>query len=280
MNCSEIQDWLSAYYDNELAPELRSQVDAHLCECVNCSNELAGFDELNSLATRLDTSETPPASVWLAVAQELDESKDIGQVEISENVTSINRTFNNRTSLLKYAVATAAAILFGFIGFQMLFNRDDDHKKMATAMEYIAANSDAVGITTHLLDKFGGEEISPDSAISLMGYSPIASKGLPVGYSVESIQVLNMPCCKCTQTACRRPDNSRFFIFEHNNEETGWFEHRKKRECNCGGKHCKVVELDNRLAATYKKENRHITMLGVRDEEEIELLVRQFEVKS
>lgn len=274
MKCTEIQELLSAYYDNELAPELRTQVDAHIGECVNCSTELAGFEKLSSLAASLDAPETP-ASVWSAVAQELDENNDSGQVEIAKQATNINRT-----PLLKYAAALAATLLIGFVGFQLLFHGDHDHKEMAEAMEYVAANSDADGITTHLLNKYGGGEISADNAITQVGYRPIASKGLPVGYTVESIQVLNMPCCKCTQTACRRPDNSRFFIFEHDNEETGWFEHRNKRQCNCGGKDCQVVELDNRLVATYEKDNRHVTLLGVRDEEEIELLVSQFEEKS
>ena len=274
MSCSEYQELLSAYYDDELAPELRIQVEAHIDGCVKCSEELVGFEKLSSIAVRGD-GPNAPASVWSAVTQELDGNESDGQVGIAKNVS-----FKNHSQLLKYIAAVAASILIGLFGFQLFFSGGHDHKEMAEAIEYVAANLDVDGISSHLLDKYGGGVISPDESISQVGYRPIASNGLPSGYTVESIHIIDMPCCKCTQTACRRSNDSRFFIFEHDNEDTGWFEHRIKRECNCGGKDCKVVELDNRLAATYKTGNRHVTMLGVRDVEEIELLVSQFEEKS
>ena len=272
MKCSEIQDLLSAFYDGELSREVHTAVASHIGKCDECAAELASFKQLSSMAASLDAPETP-TSVWSAVEQELDKAK----VEIASSATTPSI---NRRKVLTYVAALAATLLIGFVGLELWMHSGHDHEEMAEAMEYVAANPDSEEITTHLLRKYGGGEVSPDEAITQVGFRPVASSGLPAGYTVESIQVLNMPCCKCTQTACRRPDNSRFFIFEHDNEEPGWFEHRTKRTCNCGGKDCEVVELDNRLAATYEKGNRHVTLLGVRDEEEIELLVSQFEDKS
>lgn len=272
MNCSEVQNLLSAYYDDELSADLRANVDAHLENCSDCATELAGFENLSSLAAGLDTPETP-AAVWSAVAQELD--KDQPEQKVVASSVSINGN-----TILKYAAALAATVLIGFVGFQLFFHGDHDHKEMVEAMEQVASDIDADGATTLLLNKFGGSEVSAKDVITQVGYQPIASKGLPAGYSIEGIQVLNMPCCKCTQTACKRPDNTRFFIYEHDNEDTGWFEHQNKRQSECCGKTCEIVELDNRLAVTWQKGNRHITLLGVRDEEEIELLVSQFEEKS
>ena len=51
MNCSEIQNLLSDYYDDELSAELRANVDAHLEKCSDCATELAGFENLSSLAS-------------------------------------------------------------------------------------------------------------------------------------------------------------------------------------------------------------------------------------
>jgi hypothetical protein len=272
MNCSKIQNLLSDYYDDELSAELRANVDAHLENCSDCATELAGFENLSSLAAGLDTPETP-AAVWSAVAQELD--KDQPEQKVVASSVSMSRN-----TIFKYAAALAATVLIGFVGFQLFYHGDHDHEEMAKAMEQVASDIDADGATTLLLNKFGGSEVSANDAITQVGYQPIASKGLPAGYLVESIQVLNMPCCKCTQTACKRPDNTRFFVFEHDNEDTGWFEHQNKRQSECCGKTCEIVELDNRLAVTWQKGNRHITLLGVRDEEEIELLVSQFEEKS
>ena len=271
MNCSEINKLLSAYYDDELSTEVRKNVDAHLEDCGDCAKELEGFEKLSSMAAGLDTPETP-ASVWSAVAQELDNQSEPNVVAGSGSMS--------RNTIFKYAAALAATLLIGFVGFQLFYHGDHDHKEMAEAMEQVASDMDADGATTLLLNKYGGSEISAKEAITQVGYQPIASKGLPAGYSVEGIQVLNMPCCKCTQTACKRPDNTRFFIYEHDNEDTGWFEHQNKRQSECCGKTCEIVELDNRLAVTWEKGNRHITLLGVRDEDEIELLVSQFEESS
>ena len=272
MNCTEIQKLLSAYYDDELSVELRENVDAHVENCGDCAKELEGFEQLSSMAAGLDTLETP-ASVWSAVAQELDTDQS------EPNVVAGSGSMN-RATIFKYVAALAATLLIGFVGFQLFYHGDHDHKEMAEAMEQVASDMDADGATTLLLNKYGGSEISAQEAITQVGYQPIASKGLPAGYSVEGIQVLNMPCCKCTQTACKRPDNTRFFIYEHDNEDTGWFEHQNKRQTECCGKTCEIVELDNRLAVTWEKGNRHITLLGVRDEDEIELLVSQFEESS
>ena len=45
MNHQKIQDELSAYLDNELAPAVREQVEAHLHSCSECSEMLLAFQE-------------------------------------------------------------------------------------------------------------------------------------------------------------------------------------------------------------------------------------------
>ena len=271
MNCPEIQEMLSAYYDKELPLEKSDLVESHLRECSDCASEINGFVQLSSLAASLDSPKTPDA-VWSNVEGVLQEEQK--QVATSAEATSVWRAY------VKYAVALAAMVLVGFVGFKLFFDGDHDHEEMVEAMEFVASHIEVPGAATHLLNKYGGGVVTPGDAYEQVGFHPIATKGLPAGYSVESIQVLDMPCCKCTQTACKRPDNSRFFIYEHENEDTGWFEHQNKRRTECCGKTCEIVELKNRLAVTWQKGNRHVTLLGVRDDDEIELLVSQFEKKS
>ncbi len=274
MKCSEIQNLLSAYYDNELSAHLREEVDEHIGTCAECSAELASFDNLSSMAAGLEQPETPP-SVWTAVQQGL-EQEIIGQGQ-SEKITPANIANGGYSGkrLFQFAAAIAATVVIGFVGWTLWHG--DDHNEMAEAMEQIASDINADSTTNLLLNKYGGREVSYQDAITQVGFRPVASKSMPAGYSVESIQVLNMPCCKCTQTACQRPDKTRFFIYEHENEDTGWFEHQNKRQSQCCGKTCEIVELNDQLAVTWQKDNRHVTVLGVRDEEEIELLVKQFE---
>ena len=45
MNHQQVQDELSAYLDNELAPTVCKQVEAHLRSCDECSDMLSAFQE-------------------------------------------------------------------------------------------------------------------------------------------------------------------------------------------------------------------------------------------
>jgi anti-sigma factor RsiW len=285
MKCSEAQELLSAYYDGELASSIRTKVQEHIEKCEACQAELGQFESLSMVAGELREF-SMPTSVWSGIKSKNDSQSVTEQAIVDRmdgnrtNGLRILPTHLSRRRLVQYAAALAATLLLGLVGMEMWMHGDHDHAEMAKAMEQVADEIDSDKATHLLLNKYGGSEVSYQDAITQVGYKPVASDGLPTGYSVEGLQVLDMPCCKCTQTACRRPDNSRFFIFEHSNEEPGWFEHRKKRQCQCGDNSCEVVELDNQLVATWKKGNRHVTVLGARDEEEIELLAKHFDKSS
>lgn len=292
MKCTEFQDCLSAYFDNELTKDRRATVDEHVVECSECQSKLSQFASLSALTKSLHQPQTPD-SIWASIEQGLRNSNGDGE-SLADSPSLGNQptrkqpqsfqdhpaTKFSRRQMLQVAAALAATLLLGFIGMELWMHGDHDHAEMVKAMEQVASEINMDSSTNLLLEKYGGSEVTYQQAITQVGYRPVATKGLPEGYSVESVQVLNMPCCKCTQTACRRPDNSRFFIYEHDNEETGWSEHRNMRQCQCGGNDCNVVELDDQLAATWEKDNRHITLLGVRDESEIELLAKHFDESS
>lgn len=285
MKCADFQELLSAYHDDELSSSIRATVREHIAECATCRAELSQFESLSMVAGGLKEF-SMPASVWSGVKGKSDFQSVTEQAVVDRtdgdrtDGSKIHPTGLSRRRLIQFAAALAATLVLGFVGMEMWMHGDHDHAEMAEAMEQVADEIDSDEATHLLLKKYGGSEVSYQDAITQVGYKPVASGGLPVGYSVEGVQVLDMPCCKCTQTACRRPDNSRFFIFEHSNEEPGWFEHRKSRQCQCGENTCEVVELDNQLVATWKKGNRHVTVLGARDEEEIELLVKHFDESS
>lgn len=62
---TQFQDELSAYLDNELAPEMRDRMEAHLHACGECSDMLTAFRENRE---RVQTLERPaPASLENAV---------------------------------------------------------------------------------------------------------------------------------------------------------------------------------------------------------------------
>src|SRR6266581_4627123 len=53
MNCEQVEELLSAYLDNALAPEERDGVTAHLGGCSQCSSILADFRHFDILLSQL-----------------------------------------------------------------------------------------------------------------------------------------------------------------------------------------------------------------------------------
>ena len=53
MNCEQVEELLSAYLDNMLAPEERRQVSAHLQTCRSCAQALADYRRNDALVSRL-----------------------------------------------------------------------------------------------------------------------------------------------------------------------------------------------------------------------------------
>jgi len=52
MDCAELQEALCAYVDNELEPDERACLEAHLSLCEVCSEEVAGYRAVKSLVAR------------------------------------------------------------------------------------------------------------------------------------------------------------------------------------------------------------------------------------
>ena len=48
-----------------------------------------------------------------------------------------------------------------------------------------------------LLASYEGDAVDLPTAAKTLGYQPAVARGLPPGYTIDSVYVLNMPCCKC-----------------------------------------------------------------------------------
>jgi hypothetical protein len=94
---------------------------------------------------------------------------------------------------------------------------------------------------------------------------------------MESTNVINMPCCTCVETVCQRSDGSRLVIFEHNDLDPQWFDDRPEIAAHCQGRQCRLVEVNDRLAATWSHDQRHITVIGIQDLDELSQLVAWFD---
>jgi hypothetical protein len=68
-------------------------------------------------------------------------------------------------------------------------------------------------------------------------------------------------------------------LFEHDDEETEWFGDRPSNMATCGDKECCLVNLDESIAATWRRGSRWVTAVGVRDEAEVSELVTWLDSK-
>jgi hypothetical protein len=66
MTCGQIKDRLGPYLDDEVPPEMRSAVEAHLCGCQECSRELESLRDLVSAVAATDAAPVP-TELWNAI---------------------------------------------------------------------------------------------------------------------------------------------------------------------------------------------------------------------
>jgi Tol biopolymer transport system component len=89
MNCEQVEELLSAYLDNMLAPEERRQVSAHLQTCRSCTQALADYRRNDVLVSRL-----PHVAPDAALRERIFTSPDFLELtgETRENASSAGQT--------------------------------------------------------------------------------------------------------------------------------------------------------------------------------------------
>lgn len=102
---TEWTDQLSAYLDNELSPEGRVRVDAHLSECAECREVLQSLRALVSAAPAYQGTD-PADQVWSGIAAGIDSSRSA--------TLPVRHRHRHRFSLGQLAAAAATvAVLAG-----------------------------------------------------------------------------------------------------------------------------------------------------------------------
>ncbi len=275
MNCSQIQNLLSDYYDHELSADLRQQVETHLASCESCAELLAGFERLSQLTENL-SEPVPPANLWDNLERQLQEEEKNRDHGAQDN--SSIRTRSKSGLLKKYSLLIIAASLLATVGvgyFVQTENGHHAHHETNTVFkQYLAAfEKSPESAQQILLKNYQNDLVEPQQAEKLLGYQPAVARKLPADYEVEASYVMKMPCCTCLQTICKRKDGSRIVIFEHDDETPQWFEGQPQKNMTCNGKTCCLVNLDVQMAASWQHGKRHITVIGIHDEQEVDQLI-------
>ncbi len=276
MNCDEVKNLLSVYFDGELSGELHEQVRQHVDDCSGCLNELDGFGRLSQF-TFSSTLTPSSAALWKQIELGLD-SDDVPTETPRQSTSprSVTREPARRWAVLAATVLVAVSV--GIVGYRSLFPSSEPHQFMAVFSEYLDRfYSDPHDAQSFLLSQYQHQSVQPEVAVNRVGYRPVVAGGLPDGYSLVSTHVMKMPCCICVQCLCQRADGTTLAIFEHDDQEPDWFGSRPTVNVICQSKQCALVELPRSVAASWKSGKRHVTIIGAKDLTEVHNLVAWLE---
>jgi hypothetical protein len=265
VNCSEVQDCLSAYFDGELADNEQRAVAAHLEGCSACGEGLAVFGKLSEMSASLADPQAP-SHLW----HDLEAKLDNDERQKLTTVSPPSRSQRSPTRL--FAVAATLLILFGLgvAGSKIWFSADENDHLSINFEHYLEEiDKNPEGAQQILLTKYDGRPTTVQQAALKLQYEPVIAKGLPSGCSLKDVYLLDMPCCTCAQAVCRCDDGQHIAVFEHDLDQPVWFADRPSINCLCEGKPTSIVQIDDRLAATWKQGNRYITVIGARNLEDV-----------
>jgi hypothetical protein len=278
MNCSEVQEQLSAYHDGELSSEMREVVAAHVADCDTCASRIAEFVSCSKSFSELSQPAVPP-TVWTGIAAKLDQESG------ETNLVTPAIEPSNQSWLTTRRLALAASVLLVMgLGFWMTHHsgHSGHDAEFAMAMDHYLKTlaTDPDEAEQFLLNKYNGQTVEPNDVVRLVGYRPAVASGLPDDYTLASTSVMKMPCCTCVKAVCKRKDGSTLVLFEHDDEEAELLGDRPSSLATCGDTECCLVDLDSSIAATWKRGSRWVTAVGVRDRAEIGMLVTWLENKT
>ncbi len=265
MNCSQIQEMLSAYFDGELDLAKQRPIAKHLKQCSRCATQLAGYSKLAKLANELPVP-IAPKDGWSELAPLLD-----APTTPATHVAASKPTFMSKPRALALAATILIVVGAGWFGYRMWA---PEHMHTAMLGHYIEEfQRDPAAAQQLLLAQYPSEAVVAEMVVQRVGYRPAVADGMPRGYAIESTFVMEMPCCTCVQTLCKRTDGSTLVVFEHNDENAKWLGKRSSTMASCAGKSCCITKLDSQIAATWKRGKRHMTLIGAKDVQEVEQIV-------
>lgn len=274
MDCSEAREYLSEFFDGEMSNETQLAMTDHLAECEACARELAEFHDLSRMTAELEHP-LPPSGLWNSLEAQLAEADAVSPESLA--AAQPFRWTTGPFAPLVMALAASVVFAIGWFGYQSNLTALANLSISAVFDQYFdALHQDPVAAQQLLLAKYEGQPVDAESAVHLVGYRPAVADGMPDGYALHSTNVIKMPQGDCVHCQYLRPDGSALAIFEHHGERPAWFGNRPATEAVHGTTKMNVVDLDKRVAATWRQGDRHITVVGAHDAAEIGQLAGWF----
>jgi len=269
MPCSEFTDLLSAFHDGELPLDRKVAVADHVAACPACSAKLLTYQKLSGMAAYLNDS-LPPANMWSNIDTKLN----------SQPAVFAQPAVKLQPWIASKVVATATLVAMIGIAFvaYMAWPMHGDHHVAVNLGPFIDIfERSPMEAQQHLRDTYSGQKTHISAAMTQLKYSPVVASGLPPEYAFEEASLLQMPCCRCLEACYRRAAGGVLCVFEHEQDDFVKFGEREVSAIDCGGKPTRVVDMDGRLAASWSRNGRFITVIGAQDVGEVTRLMRHFE---
>jgi len=204
----------------------------------------------------------PADGAWQELASKLDSEKP---------VSTIMPLHSERTWLNKNVLLAATVLLVVGVSLAFFLERDEHDNHMAVNFDHYLKEfvHDTKRAQVMLASAYPNQTVDLEQAVQHLKYTPVATKRLPDGYTLDSVQVFEMPCCKCIQCIYKKADDSTLVLFEHDTDQPIWFGERPAVTCKCNGKSTRLVTYDGQLAASWPSGQRHLTLIGARDAKQI-----------
>ncbi|TWT29514.1 hypothetical protein Enr8_50310 [Blastopirellula retiformator] len=266
---------MSDFFDGEMPEEEQLAMADHLADCDACAQELASFDALSRLTATLDHP-SPPAGMWDQLESHLVDANGVSAESLA--AAQPYRWTTGPFAPLVMALAASVVFAIGWVSYQANLTTLGNLAIGAVFDQYFdTLHQDPIAAQQLLLASYDGQPVDADSAVHLVGYHPAITGGLPEGYAHHSCSVIKLPQGDAVHCQYLRPDGSALALFEHTDERPAWFGDRPATEAVHGDTKVKVVDLDKRVAGTWRQGDRHITVVGAHDADEIGQLAGWFD---
>ena len=266
-NCASVQEHLSAFHDRELPVELAAAVREHLECCPQCAQQFAEFQELSRIATQLASPEVP-SKIWPQIERQLSAQAQNRRVSLVRLV----RRSHPRAAMVVIALIVAVASTATFVWLRRA-DHDVDHVAVIFGRYLDEFERNPKTAQQVLMSRYDGQAVSFAEAATQVRYQPATPERLPNRLSREALYLLHMPCCTCVQAVYQSDGGEKLAVFEHAENQFAWFGRRPMIQARCNGRPASLVQVRNRLAASWRRQGRFITVVGANDVEEVLKLV-------
>ncbi len=284
MNCQNVYDQLSAFFDRELDNDTIARIKLHLTQCEKCSLCLKDYQQLRDIVTsRVEPAISVPG--WEAISRRLDKQTAL-------NIPHTKPIRDNRRSIAG-TLLVIAALLLAMLGYLSKKPSTID----GTAQASVASidfkpvidlfRKDPTLALAHLSDQFSSEEVSIEKAESRLGRPVFAKTSKAGDAQLVSTRMLKFPFCKCPQgqctcgpggcncvaCICQRPDGSTYLVLEQCKAQGVSFGDLPVQIVSRGGHQLQQVSVDGLTTVSWEGNGGRLTAIGLKNEREIDTLL-------